>query len=843
MQHLMKLTERGRCALVRSLPQHTQHRIYRYVKKHRCIYLYLYLSSIVNYQNRYPHQYQRNRVLRVIVMKQLFGSKKNTGGSQDRSATGHGAPPYHGSSNNHHNNNSSNSKAQPLIETLRSADTVSATPSSSSSSVATSNFSYPTPPTLTLPAVTNQQQTNKKLFGINSRSSRKDQITAAQQRQPSQSQSQQRHDHHQPPDSNQPVIGYTASVDPTDHLSTTTSFSNVSLMVPPSQQRLHHHQKSASRKLPPETIVATSQQQYLPPSALLATATVMNHHHGSYSTDADDATFRSNTQSSTTHTLTYPRRSPYRTTEYAAPNSEDYHATAATTMTTTNLDHDGIDQEHYNRLLATTTTTTNPNTSSTNNDDDDDDIVPFTSHPHNHDASTTVRFHNPDGDDEIATKIPNHHHHPSSSTCYAKFQYYFVRTGLIYILIVVFTAVSMLYGLSDQLSYMNRHRHRSKEMTNLQVAFIGNAYFFVNDIPRLLESLSQGYVYQNSCLHAGGSLSDLWVTGNGMYKLWQTNEAMIEYTTASSSSSVSSSSTGDDDAAADDQVTNDDNSTMTTYDYGVCSVLQLLQGYDKYMTYGNTYGKYYSDGLNPCIVDYNYDNFIQQQLQNDPITKNYWDYIIIVEQTKRMAFKEARNETVNFLMNRYGPLIQSSGAIPVLVDTHAFWSSKSNMTGLTDIPTFAALIAQGVTDFSAALSSVLPAYQAPLVAPIGLAYLTIWEEDFSFWQKLFLDDGIHSSVYGSYLFACVLFATLFDQLPTHNNNNDGSSSEYDNIASLFTDARKIVGQASYPTVEEAEYLRNVARRVTLRGYVPPSLLEALSALQQNEEYAKSYSNR
>jgi len=278
-----------------------------------------------------------------------------------------------------------------------------------------------------------------------------------------------------------------------------------------------------------------------------------------------------------------------------------------------------------------------------------------------------------------------------------------------------------------------------------------------------------------------------------MYKLWQTEEAVIEY----------SSGGGDDDTMV---------TTSTTYDFGLCTVAQILQGYDEYIGYGNVYGRYYDDNLNPCIKNPYYASFVEQDLENDPVS---WDYVVLVDQTKRMAVPQARNDTVNVLINGYGPLLKESGAIPVIVDTHAFWSSNSNMTGLQDIPTFTELIYEGVAEYVDALASVLPRKQKPIVAPIGLAYLTVWEENFELWEKLFLDDQIHASMYGSYLFACVLYSVMFHHMP------DDEVSE--NVAMLFMDARKIIGQPTYPESHEAEYLRNVARRVVLRNYVPSSL--------------------
>jgi hypothetical protein len=800
-------------------------------------------------------------------MKSIFGKKgssssSSNGASHDSAANGDPQPLQL---------RDSPTKKQSLIESLRSADTetisgISSTTSYNTDSVFMDKDGKSHNSNSNRNAIrTNYQQLNKKVVnapqpqrrrGIGSSST---DFSALQQQQ-----QQQKLNVISPP------IGLTHSLDN----ATTSSLSThcgVSVLEPPymatkkgptvvthmastnsttlltsspavvqmqrRQQQGHHHHH---QKLPPEPNLPTSQQSYRPPPVPQVSSTVTAAGAAAAVATVEAAKLIGSDNFSTSDTATNPTITALtfdRRYRYVDNNDDN--------------DSDGVDQEQLNRLLAMNpihnsvdqqqnsqsidrNEQQHPPTDS-NDSNDDDDIVPFACFPQrkfvppnnvrsNAAAYASSHMNTNTTGAEIPTKIPN------SNTLYSKFRIYFVKTGLIYVLIVVFTAVSMLYGLSDQLTYAKRHRYHSQEILDIQVAFLGNAYFFVNDVPRLLEAISQGHVYQNSCLHAGGSLSDLWSTGNGMYTLWQTDESIIEYSTAYTSSADDNVNNNDDD---DGSTPDDDTSMATTYDYGVCSVLQLLQGYDEYIGYGNKYGKYYSDGLNPCIVDSDYATFIDEQLQKDPVS---WDYIVIVEQTKRLTVPEARNETVYSLKYRYGPLIKATGAIPVIVDTHSFWSSKSNMTGLTDIPTFAALIALGVSDLTAALSSVLPSKQAPLVAPIGLAYLTVWEEDYTLWQKLFLDDGIHSSVYGSYLFACVLYATLFDQLPNH----DGTNIEF-NIPSLFMDARKIVGQATYPTADEAEYLRNVAGRVALRGFVPQSLLDAMVTLEQQN--TNSYGNR
>ena len=528
-------------------------------------------------------------------MKSLFGNKKanHTGGGctdlePPLPPSQHPSP--HGTNQQQQHSNSKSNK-ESLIESLRSVDTLSAASTPVSIQTTSSNVSKTTNhkshrgPMMTTsttsqpPQQTNPQQTNKKLFGTrhyntgSSSINRKDPTTGPL-----------------PPPQQPSSIGYTTSLDATTSFST----ANVSLMVPPSQQRRHNHQhKAGSHRtlLPPETVMSTSQQQYRPPPIMTIGTNDDSHAAG----------FVSNSQSITT--LTYPRRSVYSTEQNKngnqhgnATDEDPYHIMNDEDRLQDVVLHDGIDQDHYHRLLSPTNENANNNVNNSNNsnehqssksldkDDSDDDIVPFAAcfarqshaapknatlqhNSNNNDAAmTTVRFQNQNttitDPNEIDTKIPHR------NVCYAKFQYYFVRTGLIYALIVLFTAASMLYGLSDQLSYMNRHKHhKGKEITNIQVAFIGNAYLFVNDIPRLLESISQGFIYQNSCLHAGGSLSDLWVTGNGMYKLWQTDEATIEY-------AIRSSSSNNDDAEVTDDVvaTDDDVSMATTYDYGYCSV-------------------------------------------------------------------------------------------------------------------------------------------------------------------------------------------------------------------------------------------------------------------------------
>jgi hypothetical protein len=244
--------------------------------------------------------------------------------------------------------------------------------------------------------------------------------------------------------------------------------------------------------------------------------------------------------------------------------------------------------------------------------------------------------------------------------------------------------------------------------------------------------------------------------------------------------------------------------------------VEILQGSDGYIGYGNPYGIYSNDGLNPCIGNEYYATYVSDRFTANPPS---WDYVILADQTKRVAVEEARKDTLYALASIYAPLLNASGAIPVIVNNHAFWSTTTNMTGLDDIPTFTALIHQGVDEYAKTLSSLLPRSQKPIVAPVSLAYLTVWEENHDLWEALFVADMMHSSVYGTYLISCVIYMTLFGhRLP------DTEAALPENVPGLFYHSRKLVEAKNFkfPSTEEASYLRNVARRVTLKGHIPAS---------------------
>lgn len=363
----------------------------------------------------------------------------------------------------------------------------------------------------------------------------------------------------------------------------------------------------------------------------------------------------------------------------------------------------------------------------------------------------------------------------------------------------------------------------------LNVAFIGNSITFVNDIPRLMEALSQGNIRQNSCLHGSLNFRSILRKGNGMYVKWRRKNARLNLT--------------------------DDGHKL--YDFGACTVPQLLLGYDGNLTQGNANGYYVEDGKNPCFRDDYYYNYIVPKLQNQQQQQQQqvipsggdegmvlnWDVVVMNDRTIYPALYETRQSSLKVLKSRYVDWLNRIHARPVLIMTYGYYTNASYSNQLGDIPEFTSHLYYGYQQYANLLAKNLPDALRPRIAPVGLAYLTIWEENYVFWKDyLFFSDGLHPSPHGSFLLGCTLFITLYGRLPLLNLTQDHTSLQQ--ISLLFARARRMeVGAApttlSLPTRDQALYLLNVAERVVLHGHVPNSLLRA----DQVEALERQYINQ
>jgi len=256
---------------------------------------------------------------------------------------------------------------------------------------------------------------------------------------------------------------------------------------------------------------------------------------------------------------------------------------------------------------------------------------------------------------------------------------------------------------------------------DINVAFVGNSMQYYNDFPRLMEALSQGHITQDSCLHGDATIRTLLHTGNGMYPKFMTANAVID--------------------DASDYVYNqmDDDTSVVIHDYGACTVRQLLIGedsrlpdeeqmenYDDYFNPQDDDNEYYiDDGTNPCFEDQYYMSYLDVRYAENPPR---WDYIVINDNTRSPARNDTRQKSLAELEASYVPWLMTTGATPVFILTHAYWTSWRDMTGLEDVPTFTSLTYMGYREYVALLEQYLPPAQKPQIAPVGIAFLTVWEE-------------------------------------------------------------------------------------------------------------------
>jgi hypothetical protein len=384
---------------------------------------------------------------------------------------------------------------------------------------------------------------------------------------------------------------------------------------------------------------------------------------------------------------------------------------------------------------------------------------------------------------------------------------------------------------------------------------IGNSMQYFNDFPRYLETISQGRVRQNSCLHGGASISSLLVDGNAMYPQFETQNALIGY------DDLSTGTTSNTDTHSQHV------RQRPIYDYGACTVSQLLIGTDDrihdpgYATSRDDY-----NNTNPCRVDPTYlqyaiSTFEHHEIHSrtnhdlqlvssdrtpihgkdddkdnddDHYTPSYpmkWDYILINDNTMNPARGPTRQHALATLERFYVPWIQQTGATPIFLWTHAYTpatttattsSTPRDMTGLEDIGNFTSLTRVGYQDYIDLLQLYLPVEQTPKLAPVGLAFLAIYDDNIDIWKSLFHSDGIHASPSGTFLQGCIVYYTIFDRMPDYRYivRND--------MSGLWYNARMMQHYWEptnpFPTIEHAKYLYHIAKRIMVEEYIPKSYI-------------------
>jgi len=284
-------------------------------------------------------------------------------------------------------------------------------------------------------------------------------------------------------------------------------------------------------------------------------------------------------------------------------------------------------------------------------------------------------------------------------------------------------------------------------------------------------------------------------------------------------------------------------STKYLYDMGACSVPQLLTGQDQMISKENALRSFVDDGQNPCFQE---DAYREYQESFDLKVRGGWDFVVITDQSKAMAIDEYRQDALLAFNYTYGPLLKKKHISPIIVQPHAYTSEGANSTDLSDLATFTALIMEGAQIYKKYLGRRTGWFSSAHIAPVGNAFMAVYEESqHDLYPKLFTNDGIHPSAYGTYLYGLVIYATITGYMPKYNrvviDDIDGSD--------LFFTARRLQASSSnagFPTKDEAAILYKIAKKVSLRGYKPQALRgfqieeDAADFLNDNEDNNNDY---
>jgi hypothetical protein len=131
-----------------------------------------------------------------------------------------------------------------------------------------------------------------------------------------------------------------------------------------------------------------------------------------------------------------------------------------------------------------------------------------------------------------------------------------------------------------------------------------------------------------------------------------------------------------------------------------------------------------------------------------------WDFVVLQEQSRIPAIAAQRRQQMVPAVHRLDDKIGESGASTVLFIT---WASRDGLpsAGFEDYAAMQAAIETGYLEAAGEIGA--------MVAPVGVAWQRALEghPELALWQT----DGIHPSLEGTYLAACVFYASLLGQSP------------------------------------------------------------------------------
>jgi hypothetical protein len=136
------------------------------------------------------------------------------------------------------------------------------------------------------------------------------------------------------------------------------------------------------------------------------------------------------------------------------------------------------------------------------------------------------------------------------------------------------------------------------------------------------------------------------------------------------------------------------------------------------------------------------------------ISSGAWAYVVLQEQSETPATAVGRDEYTYPAASALAGKAEAVGAVPLLFMT---WAHKDGWPA-SGLPTYEAMQQQ----IDAAYLLIADELKVP-VAPVGFTWYMVRHDhpDIDLWQG----DGSHPSLAGTYLAACVFYASIFRQSP------------------------------------------------------------------------------
>ncbi|HEX5810147.1 MAG TPA: DUF4886 domain-containing protein, partial [Anaerolineales bacterium] len=138
----------------------------------------------------------------------------------------------------------------------------------------------------------------------------------------------------------------------------------------------------------------------------------------------------------------------------------------------------------------------------------------------------------------------------------------------------------------------------------------------------------------------------------------------------------------------------------------------------------------------------------------DQLTSNRWTFVVLQEQSQIPALHVYRSREMYPAARQLVSKIRQMGATPLFFLT---WAHRDGWPeqGMDDFESMQKRITEGYAEIAQELN--VP------VSPVGSAWLTAVEQhpELNLWRE----DGSHPSKQGSYLAACVFYATIFQENP------------------------------------------------------------------------------